>query len=141
MRRNERPEKREGDMYNNTHSMGNKQEEQEICVQSQGHDIIAIAEMWWNSSYDWNAGMDGCVLFRKDIPGKVMERLILDVISMHVEEKVTESDQHRLNKGKSCLTSMIAFYDGMTGWIDEGRAVDIAYLDFSKAFVVMFVML
>ncbi|PKU46704.1 rna-directed dna polymerase from mobile element jockey-like [Limosa lapponica baueri] len=28
----------------------------------------------------------------------------------------------------------ISFYDGITGWIDEGRAVDVVYLDFSKAF-------
>jgi len=29
---------------------------------------------------------------------------------------------------------MIVFYDGMTSWVDEGRAVDVFYLDFSKAF-------
>ncbi|GAB0206106.1 cAMP-dependent protein kinase inhibitor alpha [Grus japonensis] len=36
--------------------------------------------------------------------------------------------------GKSCLTNVITIYDGMTSWVDEGRAVDIVYLDFSKAF-------
>jgi len=25
-------------------------------------------------------------------------------------------------------------YDDITGWIDEGRAVDVVYLEFSKAF-------
>jgi len=29
---------------------------------------------------------------------------------------------------------VIAFYNGMTGWVDEGRAVYVVYLDFSKAF-------
>ncbi|GAB0204010.1 mitochondrial enolase superfamily member 1 [Grus japonensis] len=69
------------------------------------------------------------------IPGKMMEELILGVINKHVEEKkVTGSGQHGFTKGKSCLTNLIAFYDGMTGWVDEGRAVDVVYLDFSKAF-------
>jgi len=27
-----------------------------------------------------------------------------------------------------------AFYDGVTHWIDERKAVDVVYLDFSKAF-------
>jgi len=27
-----------------------------------------------------------------------------------------------------------SFYDGMTSWVDEGRAVDVVYLYFSKAF-------
>ncbi|GAB0209347.1 mitochondrial enolase superfamily member 1 [Grus japonensis] len=69
------------------------------------------------------------------IPGKVMEQLILGVINKHVEEKVViRSGQHGFSKGKSCLTHLIAFYDGMTSWVDEGRAVDVVYLDFSKAF-------
>ncbi|PKU38678.1 rna-directed dna polymerase from mobile element jockey- hypothetical protein [Limosa lapponica baueri] len=48
--------------------------------------------------------------------------------------KVVVSGQHGFTKGKSCLTNLIDFYDEMTGWIDEGRTVDIVYLDFSKAF-------
>ncbi|GAB0187731.1 mitochondrial enolase superfamily member 1 [Grus japonensis] len=63
-----------------------------------------------------------------------MEQLILEVIFKHVEEKVIGSGQHGFTKEKSCLTNLIAFCDGMTGWIDEGRAVDVVSLHFSKAF-------
>jgi len=34
----------------------------------------------------------------------------------------------------SSLTNLIAFYDGMAGWVDEGRVVHVVSPDFSKAF-------
>jgi len=65
----------------------------------------------------------------------MMEQLILEDIIKQVEEKkVISSSQHGFTKGKSCLTNLIAFYDDKTGWVDEGRAVEVVYLDFSKAF-------
>ena len=68
------------------------------------------------------------------IPGKVMEQLMPVVISKHMEEKeVIGKSQHRFTKGKSCLTNLMAFCDGMTGWVDKGRAVDVVYLNLSKA--------
>jgi len=64
-----------------------------------------------------------------------MEQLILQVIIKQVKEKkAIRSSQHGFTKGKSCLTNLIAFYDGTTDWLDEGRAVDVVYHDFSKAF-------
>ena len=42
--------------------------------------------------------------------------------------------QHGFMKGRSCLTSGISFYDQVTHLVDERKAVDIIYVDCSKAF-------
>lgn len=65
------------------------------------------------------------------IPGKV----ILEVISKHVEEnRIIRSSQQGFTKGKSCVSNLIAFYDGMISWLNEGRELNVVYLDFRKAF-------
>lgn len=59
------------------------------------------------------------------IPGKRMEQLMLKTISRHMKnKKVIGSSQHGFTKEKSFLTSLITFYDELTGLINEGRAVD-----------------
>ena len=67
------------------------------------------------------------------IPGKVMERILLGAITSQMKHVIGKS-QHGFTKGRSCLTNLVAFYDTVTCPFDMGRAVDIVYLDFSKAF-------
>ncbi|PKU33043.1 rna-directed dna polymerase from mobile element jockey-like [Limosa lapponica baueri] len=69
------------------------------------------------------------------VPGKVMEQIILSAITQHIQDnQVIRPSQHAFMKGRSCLTNLISFYDKVTYLVDEGKAVDVVYLDFSKAF-------
>uniref|UniRef100_A0A8B9BSL0 Reverse transcriptase domain-containing protein n=1 Tax=Anser brachyrhynchus TaxID=132585 RepID=A0A8B9BSL0_9AVES len=68
-------------------------------------------------------------------PGKLMEQIILKVITRHLQgNQAIRPSQHGFMKGRSCLTNLISFYDKVTRLVDEGKAVDVIYLDFSKAF-------
>ncbi|CAM5127349.1 unnamed protein product [Natator depressus] len=42
--------------------------------------------------------------------------------------------QHGFTKGRSCQTNLISFFETVTDFLDKGNAVDLIYLDFSKAF-------
>ncbi|CAM4692587.1 unnamed protein product [Lepidochelys kempii] len=69
------------------------------------------------------------------IPGKVMKQVLKESILKHLEErKLIRNSQHGFTKGKLCLTNLTPFYDKITGSVDEGKAVDVLFLDFSKAF-------
>ncbi|GAB0207084.1 mitochondrial enolase superfamily member 1 [Grus japonensis] len=69
------------------------------------------------------------------VPGKIMERFILSALTRHVQDNQgIRPSQHGFMKGRSRLTNLISFYDQVTRLVDEGKAVDDIYLDFSKAF-------
>ncbi|GAB0188523.1 mitochondrial enolase superfamily member 1 [Grus japonensis] len=65
------------------------------------------------------------------VPGKVTKQIILSAITRHVQDnQVIRPSHHGFMKG---LTNLI-FYDKVTCLVDEGKAVHVVYLNFSKAF-------
>ena len=62
-----------------------------------------------------------------------MEQVILNAITQHVWDNLgIRPSQHGFMKGKSCLTNLFSFYDWVNRLVDEGKPVDMVYLDFSK---------
>ena len=66
---------------------------------------------------------------------KVLESILRDNIVNHLNtHTLLLQSQHGFTKGKSCLTNLLSFLEDVTKAIDEGKPLDVIYLDFSKAF-------
>ncbi|PKU38309.1 rna-directed dna polymerase from mobile element jockey-like [Limosa lapponica baueri] len=64
-----------------------------------------------------------------------MFRIILSELSRPVQgSQGIRASQHGFMKGRSCLTNLMSFYNHVTRFLDVGKAVDVVYLDFGKAF-------
>ena len=64
-----------------------------------------------------------------------MERLVRNAIVDHMtENNLFSTSQHGFISGKSCMTQLLELMEDITESIDNGKDVDIVYLDFSKAF-------
>jgi Reverse transcriptase (RNA-dependent DNA polymerase)/Endonuclease-reverse transcriptase len=66
---------------------------------------------------------------------KIMESILKDNILSHLDKhQLLRDSQHGFTKGRSCLTALLEFLEEVTLNIDEGKPVDVIYLDFTKAF-------
>ena len=69
------------------------------------------------------------------VPGKILEKLIRDEIVDHMtKNNLFSSEQHGFISGKSCTTQLLEFLEDLTKALDNGKDVDVIYLDFCKAF-------
>ena len=66
---------------------------------------------------------------------KLMESIIRDVINSYFNDNnLFAKCQHGFRNKRSCTSQLLEVMEDITGLLDEGSPIDIAYLDFRKAF-------
>ncbi len=69
------------------------------------------------------------------VVGKVLEAILKEKILAHLSQfSLLTSRQHGFLPRRSTLTNLLVARKLITKWLDEGSAVDLIYLDISKAF-------
>jgi len=111
-------------------------------VDEAGKTLSIISERLWQSGevlIDWKR-RNITAIFKKgkrEDPGnyrpislccETMEQILLKAQLRHMENKdeVTGGNQHVFTRGTSCLTNLVAFYDGVTSSADKGRIINIS---------------
>lgn len=71
------------------------------------------------------------------IPRKLEEQITLEIIFRFKDKKVTENCQHSFSKIKSCLPSMVIFYNAVTCLKDHRRAASwkLVITDLPQSFI------
>jgi hypothetical protein len=66
---------------------------------------------------------------------KVMESIIRDDLVAHLDANgLINPSQHGFMHGKSCCSNLLEFFEKVTSVVDEGKPMDVIFLDFAKAF-------
>ena len=66
---------------------------------------------------------------------KVLESVIRERLVKHLDKyQLLLESQHGFRKGRSCMTNLLTLVDTVTKNLDEGKDMDIVFLDFAKAF-------
>ncbi|XP_065660380.1 uncharacterized protein LOC136084190 [Hydra vulgaris] len=66
---------------------------------------------------------------------KLIESIVIDTTRNHlIKNNLIITEQHGFVKSKNCATNLLETLDIITESINGGKCVDVAFLDFSKAF-------
>ncbi|CAL4234819.1 unnamed protein product [Meganyctiphanes norvegica] len=66
---------------------------------------------------------------------KVLETIVREQLFNHLKSNnLLSEEQHGFREGRSCLSNLLTTLEDWTSILEGGDCVDVAYLDFSKAF-------
>ena len=66
---------------------------------------------------------------------KVLESIVREKVIKHLNvNNLLSEEQHGFREGRSCLSNLLTTIEDWTSILDDRDCVDVAYLDFSKAF-------
>jgi hypothetical protein len=66
---------------------------------------------------------------------KVAERIVKEAVLAHIEKnQLLNNSQHGFLPRRSCLTSLLLFFELLTNNVEQGLDTNVIYIDFAKAF-------